>query len=158
MNEEGILSAGIHELNLDDFYEMFCFNSCREKFKNEFEGLMQFVKTSDAQFLFIGGSFVTYKINPKDLDCLIVYPKRSDIPSSKVKGLKDLDIQYASSDFPNSVDAYLHLFSHDSSNVEKGIVQVKIGDTSLNWNVNSFREKDYQEVKNLYYLYSKSKK
>lgn len=75
-NESGLLPAGVHRATFEEFERRFAyFDASDRRFRifDKFRDLHSQAKTSGiARRILIGGSFVTSKPEPNDLDCILV--------------------------------------------------------------------------------------
>lgn len=67
-NENGELPEGIHEANLEEVKERFCFNERRNLIFYDFLLLLKEFEKIDCKEVYLDGSFVTVINEPKDLD------------------------------------------------------------------------------------------
>lgn len=123
------LEPGIHTFSIDKFIETYCLSQERQIYSESILQVFEFCKQTRAKSIFIGGSFITDKPTPNDIDFLIVYERDDEIPR-QIESLTiasiNLDIMFASYEDNKSIDSFLHLFAHDRNGVKRGIVQIKI--------------------------------
>ena len=113
-NESGYLVAGKISCTGDEFISEFCQTDIRKDFQSAVVNILDFAKDKGASRIIVGGSFVSKKDNPNDLDCLIVFPNDLMIPSFVDCALFDkiqYDILYASEQNPKSIDTFIKLLS-----------------------------------------------
>lgn len=83
----------------------------------------------NALAIYIGGSFVTNKICPNDIDVIVLFQKKEHLPKSSERlfcsGIT-MDIQLLSLDEKEILDAYLDVFSHDYLGNKKGLVKIVV--------------------------------
>lgn len=148
-NANGYLESGFYDMDLETFkhhfVDAFPESTTRTKLFDNFQRYIY--RFSDKVFpyfeLWIDGSFITNKMNPKDLDFVTfidqkVYDARGDkvmdkfwsfsLESQKldafiIKKYVETDINY--SNFLKVKQYYFDLFSEDRKGVSKGIVQLK---------------------------------
>jgi pimeloyl-ACP methyl ester carboxylesterase len=151
----GVLLPGTHQLTEAQFLKEFCEASEERKpFFKPCLDIFDWTKEAGATVVIFGGSFVSRKPDPKDLDALIVFPKKEQIPRSSerldIEGFR-LDIQMASEDEPEIVGAFLRLFSEDLAGAKKGVIAVAIGSTTV-WSAQEFKTSDdkFEIVKRAY--------
>lgn len=127
----GSLSPGIHVMEPSHFIDTFCkISEERKIFFNPIRELIEFSKETGATYIIIGGSFVTQKKAPNDLDVLIVYPDYKSIPykTENLVGTEvRIDIQFCSEDDRFTLDHYIYLFSRARGNAEVGLIQINLG-------------------------------
>lgn len=126
----------INSISADDFIREFCSRE-RERYATAIVNIFDFAKTHFATRIIIGGSFVTNKQNPEDLDCMIVFSKERYIPEyvdcAQMDSLS-YDILYATEDNPNLVDTYIKMMRSDQyGNVDKDVYEVLLNDKSAPW-------------------------
>lgn len=68
--ENGDLLPGIYRLNFADFKAQFAYNARRQELLNNFEPVLQTLSQSGVKEVHVGGSFVTAKSRPGDIDFL----------------------------------------------------------------------------------------
>lgn len=151
--EKGHLKPGIYELNGQEFLEEFMKGDHRKGFSKAVTDIFDFAYETNAEYLFIGGSFVSLIEKPNDIDCLIVYKDSASIPQKSEVFLIDnmmIDIMFASLDYKAAVDSYIHLFTHNKYGLKKGAVQVTLNNTNGLWNVIHPSGGDYELIKQAY--------
>ncbi|MFM0010055.1 alpha/beta hydrolase [Paraburkholderia sediminicola] len=137
-DSDGLLNAGTHVLSKAKFLEYFCNDASnsletngtanRNQFYKPFLDICDWAQEAGATSIVVGGSFVTRKPLPSDMDLLIFFAEGNQIPKSSevydVNGVR-LDVQLLSEDQPTIRDAFLQLISTTRSGVKHGIVQIK---------------------------------
>jgi hypothetical protein len=152
---EGKLPSGIHICSGEEFISRFCSNEIRKIFEKPISDILDYAKDRGAVEVFIGGSFITANLNPKDLDCVIVFNEDKYIPNNteevSIKGLK-FDILFASLESPNLIDSYIKLFStcrYGSKDV--GVIQIDLYEKSKRWEIRHYpSEQDFEIIKKVY--------
>lgn len=130
----GYLPKGIHVTIVNDFINRFTKDKERLKYKQALVNIINFGKTKHAKFIIFGGSFITSKSIPSDIDCVIVFEHSSDIPGDFGKFVVDntpIDTYYASLDDQSVLKTLVNLFSQNQYGNEVGIIKVGLTDTSL---------------------------
>lgn len=144
-NESGYLVAGKISCTGDEFISEFCQTDIRKDFQSAVINILDFAKDKGASRIIVGGSFVSKKDNPNDLDCLIVFPNDLMIPSFVDCALFDkiqYDILYASEQNPKSIDTFIKLLSTNIYDVQdKGIVEILLNGQHP-WKINYQPNKD----------------
>lgn len=138
-DDSGYLPDITHELSLDQFIDAFCdpattigpHNSAtnRHTFTAPFSKLHAWAFESGATSLIIGGSFITNKATPTDLDVLVLFPSKHDIKTPTLAvGPTDgsVDMQCLSEDEPELLQAYMQLIGADRRYIGRGLVQIKL--------------------------------
>lgn len=154
-NEDGYLTPGLHSVTAKEFLDSFCADD-RSKYAKAIINIFDFARYHHATRIIIGGSFVTDKENPSDLDCMIVFANERQIPTFVDCAQMDelsYDILYGSEQQHNSVDTFIHLMSSDeygNTNV-KGVVEVRLKDTRDPWKVQYIpSEEDFTIINRIY--------
>jgi len=154
-NNEGVLPKGIHICSGLDFLEKFCsFSVERKGFEKPIADILDFSKTNNARHVFIGGSFVTNKEKPSDLDMVIVFLKSEYIPPRSerllIEGSK-LDVMFCALDDRKIVDAFIFLLEKGRQGRDVGIVQIDLYGDYSEWEVRQEPDEEtYEIVKRVY--------
>jgi hypothetical protein len=153
---QGILPQGIHTCSGTDFIERFCqATGARKDLQKAFIDVLDFAASRNARFVFVGGSFVTEKEDPDDLDIVIAFRKKEHIPSKSerlVLAGKRTDIMFCSEDEPKILDAFLHLLAHGRFSEQPGVVQVNLFHDGAAWQVHHAPDDDtYEVIKRVYF-------
>jgi hypothetical protein len=145
----GKLKKGIHYINGTEFIEIFCNNNYRKQFQKTITDIFDFARDRSAPMVFFGGSFVSEKAEPEDIDCIIVFSNDSDIPRKTenllISGLK-LDVLFASLENKEIIDTYLLFFSTNIYKEEVGIIQVNINNNGDKWKIMHQPDDDTVEI------------
>lgn len=122
------LKPGIHDFSVDKFIETYCSVDSRKKYIGAVSEVINYAVRTNAKSIFVGGSFVSDKENPNDIDFLIAYDCDNDIPKKADKFTSNIriDIMLCSFEDKTSLDSYLHLFEHDRDGNKRGVAQIKI--------------------------------
>lgn len=135
--EKGLLPQGIHLCSGDEFLNKFCSSENRKSYAKTFVNILDFAKKRNAKNIFIGGSFVTDKKNPSDIDCLIEFYKDRQIPEfidCPISGETSIDILYSSAESPNLTDSFITLLSlHKFGGENVGIIQIDLNSKTEPW-------------------------
>lgn len=111
------------------FIETYCMHPSRQNFVTTIEDLFGFAHDTDARTVFIGGSFITSKLVPGDVDVLLAYHNDHDIPRlEEYPGISEIevDMQFSSYEDPKTLDSYLYMFAHDRNGFQRTVAQVNI--------------------------------
>jgi hypothetical protein len=151
----GLLPTGIHLTSGDEFIERFCAGVYRQKFVKPISDIFDFATDKGASHLFIGGSFVSSKENPRDLDCVMVFESDRLIPGKTEKvSVNELifDILYASLESQNLIDSFLKLFTTGRNGIQNvGIIQVDLYDRKNIWHIkHDPTEEEFEIIKRAY--------
>jgi predicted nucleotidyltransferase len=90
LNQYGILPSGTHECTLVEIEERFSINKCRQKLWAGFQEYLALVR--QVRFfaeILVGGSYVTDKENPSDIDIVLRWDTKPD-PSADRRALAEL--------------------------------------------------------------------
>lgn len=138
-DKKGKLLPGIHSMTGDDFIEIFCEKGNRTEYKQAIINIFDFAKDKGAGRIIIGGSFISLKVHPHDLDCMIVFHRDVQIPSFLDCAQMDnieYDILYSSEQTPQLIDSYIKLVSTDYyGNESKGVIEIILNDNLHPWMV-----------------------
>lgn len=129
----GNLPPNIHYMTLEDFKENFCSKKIGENSRYvaslAMSEIIEWAKDNDALKIIIGGSFVSNKERPNDIDLLIVFKKLSQIPKSDsfldINGIH-VDVQMISMENENLLNVFLKIFSIDKFGNKRGIVAIEV--------------------------------
>lgn len=160
-DQDGFLVEGTHVLSRQQFLELFCSTGVPERsdglprhhFHKPFQDICEWAEEAGATSLVVGGSFVTKKVCPSDLDLLIFFATSSEVPKSLESFYVDgvsLDIQLLSEDQQEIKAAFLELLSTTRQNVRHGIVQVKFNTRVLTHSAPGERSAAFDIVKTAY--------
>lgn len=139
---EGLLEPGTHVISLDEFLKTFCNDSeskiglhqegVRSDFYKPFCDIVEWAEGAGARSIIVGGSFVSKKKHPSDMDIVILFARSDQIPKSSERydanGVT-LDVQLLAEEQASIVDAYLELLATTRSEVPHGLVQIKFHST-----------------------------
>lgn len=129
-NKRGTLDKGIHECASEEFFERFCYgtNTVRSNYKVVLEQLFAFAISRNAKSIIIGGSFITNKLKPNDLDCLLIVPNEDccNIQTNELLSMEecDLDILLVNENCRDSIYTFLNMFSKDRLSLDVGMVEI----------------------------------
>lgn len=136
-NEQGYLDSGLHTMSANAFISEFCSNGNRSEYESAITNIFDFAKDKGAGRIIIGGSFLSTKDDPRDIDCMMVFRKDINIPSFVDCAQMDnieYDIIYASEQSPELIDSFIKLMSLDDYGIEdKGVVEVVLNDKLNPW-------------------------
>jgi hypothetical protein len=125
----GPLNLSIKKLSQEEFVNKYCSSETRLKFRQPIEDVFTFASKSGARNIFIGGSFITEKINPNDIDILIAYERDEQMPKQTQNITYEnvrLDIFFCSYEISSILDATLVMFGHDKKGNERYVVQIAV--------------------------------
>lgn len=160
-DDDGLLKPGTYTADLQGFLDVFCCdellgsssNSIRSNFHMALRNIYDWAQSKGATSLVFGGSFVSRKPCPNDIDVLIFFADSAMIPkTSKVYEIDGvmLDIQMLAEDQPDIKSAFLDLLSLTRSGIRHGLVQIKFHQTAVLHEVAKKRSKHFEVVKAAY--------
>lgn len=153
-NNKGHLPEGVHLCSGKKFLEHFLFSAERKKLQKSIADIFDWAKQRRATKLFIGGSFVSNKEKPNDIDCLIVFYDERSIPHKTELLTVDstkIDIQFCPESEPKVIDTFLHLFGTSYQGDGKGIIQIDLYNEKDEWVIRHYPdESSYEIVKRAY--------
>lgn len=155
-NETGTLPAGIHLCTGFQFIDRFCKgNPKREDLTKAVIDILDFAKSRNSRYIFVGGSFITNKEDPADLDVVVTFRNKDHIPSKSERLIlagKRVDIMFCSEDEPKILDSFIHLLSHGRFDDDRGIIQMEVESKTQPWKINHLPDEDtYEVIKRAYF-------
>lgn len=129
-NRRGTLEKGIHTCRSDEFFERFCYgkNTIRSNYKEVLEQMFALAVNRNASSVIIGGSFVTDKPEPNDLDCILIVPNEEccKLQTNELLDMNgcELDIIIISESRKDTIYAFLNMLSKDRYSLDVGMVEV----------------------------------
>jgi hypothetical protein len=128
-DERGYLPAGVHLASLDEIEARFGRQSeVRRAQMESLRWLVELAKKAGVQRLIVNGSFVTERLEPNDVDCVLLtgsgYPRNEGAEQETLDGLPFLEIDLiGQEDFDYMVNT---VFATDRRQVSKGVVEVRL--------------------------------
>jgi hypothetical protein len=128
-NDQGYLPSGVHPATLQEGAERF--GEGPELRRVEMESvrwLVELARRAGVQRLILNGSFVTDRLEPNDVDCVLLvgaeYPVDWAADDELEAGLPFLDVKRVRADqFELFVQV---IFATDRDNVPKGMIEVRL--------------------------------
>jgi hypothetical protein len=126
-NEHGYLPAGVHPASLDEIEAQFGLQSeVRQVQIESLRWLVELARKAGVRRLIINGSFVTERLEPNDIDCVLLVGKESSRDKITEKeilsGLPFLEIALiGQEDFDYMVET---VYASDRQWIPKGVVEV----------------------------------
>lgn len=153
--DDGNLQTGLYSLTANQFINSYCKNGNRKEYETAVVNIFDFAKHHRARRIIIGGSFITKKDNPNDLDCLVVFADERSIPTFVDCAQMDnisYDIIYASEQNPNTIDTFIKLMQTNIYGIEcKGVVEVLLCDAIDPWTIRYEPcDEDFEIIKRQY--------
>lgn len=152
-SKNGFLPKGIHKISGEEFIDHFCNSEYRSGYKKAITDIFDYAVQRNAEYLFVGGSFIANVDEPNDIDCLIVFRENSHIPPRSerliIEGVS-IDVMFASLDNKVVIDSYIHLFSHSRYNHEVGMIQLDLYKKNQEWEIQHPGYEDYEIIKQAY--------
>jgi pimeloyl-ACP methyl ester carboxylesterase len=155
-DERGFLPVGVHRCTAEQFLLRFAEGEQRAGFGKALRNIINYAASSRAESILVGGSFITDKHAPEDVDCVILFRVEGQIPPVR-DGLdfdaKRVDIFFASKDQESIVKSFYKLFSTTISGEPVGVVEIVLRDGSRSyWNVDWEPDEDTFEIVKRVYL------
>lgn len=156
MNHRPIgLPPGTHTMSPLDFVERFCSGfPPREAFDGPFLHICEWASESGAVSVVVGGSFVSSKVEPSDIDILVIFRSAADLvflpKSGELNGVA-LDIQFLADDQPAIVSSFLYLLSHHKNGDERGLVNISLTSTATTRDSPSAKPIEFDKVLHTYF-------
>lgn len=152
------LDHGIHDFNLGEFFKEYCWTaelgiSNRWWFVEPLQKIYEWAESAGAAYILIGGSFVSPKKNPADIDLLVVFSREANVqkcPESILINEIRADIQYLSMDNEALLDSFIYLLAHSKSGKAKGVVRISINSEAPSPTVPHLKPALYEIVRDSY--------
>lgn len=149
-DHRGALPPGIHVCSPDEFKNRFLSNQVRRDAEGVVHDLFDYALSNGAISVLVGGSFVTTTDRPQDIDCVVLFASRDQIPrrvESLYAGRLGIDIFFASIDQPDLVNSFIKLFTTSRFGDHIGAVQVIVREGSQElWRVAAEPDENNFEV------------
>lgn len=142
----------IIDISETNFIKTYCENDYRVNYVRTVLDLFSFARETGAREIFIGGSFITDKRNPNDLDVLLAYNLNEDIPRFAkylMQTAIEVDIQYAAYEYQDVLDSYVFMFAHSRDGVPRPVVRIPIAGREP-YQAGSFDENKLKSIKEMY--------
>ena len=129
LDDRGYLPPGIHRATFEEVAERFGWQSEIRRVQIESLGwLVEAAKRAGAERLIINGSFVTDKLEPNDVDCLVLtrpgFPRTAAGEEELFSGLPFMQIQLVDRE---TFDIFAQkVFALDLDGNAKGLVEVML--------------------------------
>ena len=126
-NDEGYLPPGIHPATLEEIAARFGRESeLRQVQMESLRWLIDFVQRAGAKRIVVNGSFVTDKLEPNDVDCVVLiepdFPRDADAEAELLAGLPFINLEIVDAEgFQQFTE---RTFATDRNLVLKGMVEV----------------------------------
>jgi hypothetical protein len=126
-DEHGNLPSGIHRATFEEIVARFGWQSDLRRVETESLGwLIELVRRTGAERLIINGSFVTDKLEPNDVDCLVLtrpgFPRDRAAEAELLAGVPFLEMQLVAEE---AFGVFVQeVFSSDRDDRPKGMVEV----------------------------------
>lgn len=128
-SRNGLLPEGTWKCTGEDFIVRFCKDEPRSHFAKAVQDICDFAVSKGASRIIVGGSFISRKDYPADLDCLIIFDKNSNVPERterlSVEGVS-LDVNFCVESQPEMLGAFVQIFSTARSGEGAGIVEITL--------------------------------
>jgi hypothetical protein len=130
LNDDGYLPPGIHQATIDEVVERFGVGSDDRVAEGQsLQWLIPMCRRAGIVRLIVGGSFVTDRSEPRDVDCILVpgpdFVADCDATFALQVGLPYLSIQLVETE--EDLNFYAHdLYASDRTGRPKGLVEVAL--------------------------------
>jgi hypothetical protein len=127
LNENGYLPPGVHPASIDEVIHRFGAGSnVREAQAESLQWLMPLCRRAGISKLLIDGSFVTDRLEPNDVDCVLLqgasYKAASPEAEELRRGVPFLEVKVVNAeDYEFFANVF---FCSDRNNVAKGMIEV----------------------------------
>ena len=159
-DSRGFLPFGLHLCTVGEFIERFTKGKDRNDFINPIKNIINYAANLRADSILFGGSFVSDKSNPHDIDCVILFRNELQIPPVRDRlevGSTRVDVFFASKDNPNIVGSFLKLFGHNGFKEQVGVIEIVLNDErGSHWDVDWYPDEDTYEIVKRVYLNRRS--
>jgi pimeloyl-ACP methyl ester carboxylesterase len=148
--EDGMLPAGIHPATGEEFLSRFCLSDKRADFHFAFTNVLDFATSTGAIGILVGGSFVTAKPEPNDLDCVITYQKEEQIPdrreSLEISGRR-VDVFFCSIEQTDVVASFQKLFTEEKKGQPVGLIAIPLREAGrVLWAIRNYPDEGTFEI------------
>ena len=140
-DRDGFLPVGVWNCSGQEFLERFAAGRDRGDFRSALINVLDFGAHYGALSVLVGGSFITTRNTPNDIDCVIVFSSEEQIPP-RIESLEigniAMDIFFTSVEQEQVLLSFLKLFTTDRYGVKRGAINVElIANGNLNWDINT---------------------
>ncbi|MFG1345483.1 hypothetical protein V5F59_11360 [Xanthobacter autotrophicus DSM 431] len=115
-----------------EFLSIFCHSGMRAHFHKPMHDVLEFARARGASMILVGGSFISTKEVPSDLDCAIVFAKEEQIPDRaervEISGVR-LDMFFCAADQTGMLGSMVQLFANSRNNVKVGVIAIPLQET-----------------------------
>src|ERR1700733_2480653 len=128
-DQRGFLPHGVWRCTGKQFIERFISTDSREQFSKSILNVLDFAAHEGASSVLVGGSFVTDKPDPSDVDCVILFRNEKQIPARRESldiGGKAIDIFFTSEDHPEIVKSFLKMFATNRFDEPVGVISIDL--------------------------------
>lgn len=130
---DGFLPEGVHEVTSQDFLNAFCMSGVRLHFYKPMQDIVDYARARGATMILVGGSFISTKAEPSDLDCAVVFAEEKQIPDRaervQISGVR-LDMFFCAADQAGMVGSMIELFGNSRNNVKVGLIAIPLQEAS----------------------------
>ena len=131
-NDQGNLPVGIHTTTFDEFKQQFGFNVWRQTLLLNLRDLIDSASRIGGLRIVIGGSFVTNKAEPGDIDAILVVSNDFDAHTpdahilAQAKTLFNVHLFIERERNQERINLWLKFFGHDRNAIPKGLVEIDL--------------------------------
>ena len=128
-NDDGYLPPGIHPATLEEIAARFGQESeLRRAEMESLQWLVQVARRAGVQRLVVNGSFVTDKLEPNDVDCVLLigpgFPRNPEAEAELLAGLPFINLELVDQEAFRQFTE--RTFATDCNMVPKGMVEVSL--------------------------------
>lgn len=154
--KEGSLPS-VHEMSKETFLDTFCYQDDgapqRWLFARPFLRICSWAENAGAGSVMVGGSFVSAKGDPGDMDILVIFHRTSDIqhcPESLFVQEAKLDIQFLAEDQTELLASFVYLLATSKAGTSRDVVQIKLDPKVSDITVPAAAPVLYEQVRDMY--------
>lgn len=137
-NQSGVLPKGLHRCSIKEFVDRFCYqiknDNCynfnpRIAYNEVLEQLFGLSIQNGSKSIIFGGSFITNKEYPDDIDCIVILPNYRCIPlKNEIVIVSDckLDVVYAVEDNKKMIHNLMNMFAKNRLELDVGLIEVNL--------------------------------
>lgn len=154
-DNRGFLPSGVHRCDGKEFLQRFSEGGKRSEFQRPIRNIINYAASVQAESILVGGSFVSSRADPEDIDCVILFRVEKQIPAVRdglVFDSKRLDVFFASKDSREIQASFLRLFQTNKFDEVVGAVEIVINDgQGSHWDIDWWPDENtYEIVKRVY--------
>jgi pimeloyl-ACP methyl ester carboxylesterase len=126
----GLLPPGLHEATITELNERFGFSDQRRRAIDSIRNLYALMSYSKATGILLGGSFLTNREFPGDIDIVVIFKRDADIPAESLSldtaDAMPIDLFFGSTDRPDVIGMFVSMFSRTRIGESAGLLLLTI--------------------------------